>query len=232
MSEQIHDLAAAFVLGALDPDDQVAFEAHLETCEQCRRDVEGFAQVTTELAWEHAESPPGSLRESVLAAVARTTVGSNAAVIPLRNRPRWIPIGVAAVLVAVAVAGWSAFGAGRLMTAILADPGAVSIAAEATDAGTGHFSEAHIVYSPDRSSGVLIVSGLRSLADDRVYEIWIVGESGPAAAGTFNPDVEGDATVLVDGEISPGLVVAVTEEPLGGVAAPTGEVLLTAAVDI
>lgn len=67
----IHDeqaLAAAYVLGALEPDERRQFESHLATCAGCREEVGSLARVTDALA--HAapqRTPRPELRARVLA---------------------------------------------------------------------------------------------------------------------------------------------------------------------
>jgi anti-sigma-K factor RskA len=60
------------------------------------------------------------------------------------------------------------------------------------------------------------------------YQLWLIDESGPVPAGTFVPDSDGTAAVLLEGKAAPGQVVGITVEPSGGSPAPTGEVLFLA----
>lgn len=43
--DEPHEDVAGYVLGALDPDDAVAFEAHLDQCAACRHEVDDLAKV-------------------------------------------------------------------------------------------------------------------------------------------------------------------------------------------
>jgi len=63
------ELLPAFVLGALDPEEQVDMEAHLKLgCEACRRDLEAWWPVAGALALlAAAVRPTASLRATVLA---------------------------------------------------------------------------------------------------------------------------------------------------------------------
>ena len=227
MNNDIHDQVTGYVLGELSDGEAAAFESHLETCSACRGEVENIRQVATELALEQAEEAPAHLRAQVLAAVARTPQdGSRVAEItPLRRRPRWIPAGIAAAVVVIALLGWSMLGTGRLMNSIVNDPLAVTI--EAT-AGAGEFDTARVVFSETRGAAVLVVEGLDQLPSGRIYELWLVDGDEVLPAGLFNTGAEGSARVLIDGEIHPGMVVAVTEEPAGGVDVATGEILFSA----
>jgi anti-sigma-K factor RskA len=234
MNQDIHDLAPAYALGALDDDDRVEFEKHLRSCRDCQQRVEAMAKVTEEVAWDYGAIPPDRVRESVMASLDSTPqeVASTkpTTVAPLVRRRRWVPFGIAAAITALSLLGWSLLGSGRVLDAILADPNAISIEATPTEDGQGVFSNAEIVYSPEHHAGALIIEGLQAVGDDRTYELWLILETGPVPAGTFRPAPDGRATVLLDGEVRPGTVVALTEEVAGGVEAPTGAVLLTAEI--
>ncbi len=229
MNSDIHDHVTGYVLGELSDGESAAFEAHLQGCLDCRAQVESIRQVAVELALGLAEEPPDHLRPKVLAAVARTPQESSRAVVtPLRRRPKWIPAGIAAAVVVIALLGWSMLGTGRSMNSVLNDPLAVSI--EAT-AGAGQFEVARVVFSEDRGAAVLVVEGLDHLPAERVYELWLVDGDQVLPAGLFNTGTEGSASVLIEGDVRPGMVVAVTEEPAGGVDVATGEILFSAPID-
>jgi anti-sigma-K factor RskA len=119
-------------------------------------------------------------------------------------------------------------GTGRLINSVLNDPLAVSI--EAT-AGAGEFEAARVVFSEDRAAAVLVVEGLDQLPSERVYELWLVDGDEVLPAGLFNTGSQGSARVLIEGEARPGMVVAVTEEPAGGVDVATGEILFSAPLE-
>lgn len=84
MSDDLHHLAAAYALDALDAAERAAFEAHYPTCEICADEVTGFRATAAVLAEGVAEPPtaasaagssaavPASVKADVMAAVART----------------------------------------------------------------------------------------------------------------------------------------------------------------
>jgi anti-sigma-K factor RskA len=239
MNPEMHDLAPAYALGSLDSDERREFEAHLVECRDCRELVTAMKEVSVELAWAIATDAPEHLRPSVMAAVdatpqdaARQEAAPAAPVIEMvqRTRSRWIPTSIAAAVVALALIGWSLLGSGRVLSSILDDPASISTEATATEAGEGVFASARVVYSAEREASVIVIEGLSPVGEDRVYELWLIGDSGPAPAGLFTPDADGRATVLLEGDVRPGILVALTQEPAGGVDAPTGDVLLTAEV--
>lgn len=235
MNNDIHDHVTGFVLGELSDGESAAFRAHLESCPECRVEVENMRQVAIELALEQAEEPPPHMRARVLAEVARTPQETatqegarTATVTPIRLRRRWVPAAIAAAVAVISLVGWSIIASDRLINSILNDPLAVSI--EATT-GAGEFDAARVVFSESRNAAVLEVEGLDQLPSDRIYELWLVDGDEVLPAGLFNTGTAGTARVLIDGEIRPGMVVAVTEEPAGGVDVATGEILFSAPVD-
>ncbi len=82
MTQEIHDLAQAYAVGALSTDEAAEFSTHLETCRVCRREVAAMLDVTAALSDSVATQPPAGLRASVLAEIARTPQEAAAAVQP------------------------------------------------------------------------------------------------------------------------------------------------------
>lgn len=62
----VHEETGAYVLDALAPAERAAFEAHLESCPECAREVRDFAATAALLARAVAVEPPPELREAVL----------------------------------------------------------------------------------------------------------------------------------------------------------------------
>lgn len=83
-------------------------------------------------------------------------------------------------------------------------------------------------YAKDGHRWLLNMSNLAEPVAGRCYELWfITGAGEKIASQTFVPSPTGEAELLVD--VPAGLAVAVaavTDEPLGGVAVPTGKVHL------
>lgn len=70
MSDDLHTLTGVYALDALAEDERAEFEAHLEECAACRREVEDFRAVSADLAVLTEEAPPPSLRAKVLGSIA------------------------------------------------------------------------------------------------------------------------------------------------------------------
>jgi anti-sigma-K factor RskA len=113
-SESSHALhrpdLAAYVLGKLDPKEREAFQARLETCAECAREVQelGIAPLLLMRATPHVGSPSDDLRRRVLRAVAAESSRSEPPDIDPSVRvggPRWFSLRWAGAAAAVLVAG-------------------------------------------------------------------------------------------------------------------------------
>jgi anti-sigma factor RsiW len=97
--DELRGWAAAYVLGALEPDERARFEAHLGSCERCRAETTELAPLPGLLA---RVDPADLDRPSIdvadaAASRARTEVASLR-----RSRMRWRLLGTAAAVVAIA----------------------------------------------------------------------------------------------------------------------------------
>jgi anti-sigma-K factor RskA len=91
---------------------------------------------------------------------------------------------------------------------------------------------ARVVWNPGTREAVLLAAGLQPAPEGKVYEAWVIAGGAPVPAGTFQVDASGNAVLrlpTVD-ETSVVKTFAVTIEPAGGTAAPTGPMVLAGAV--
>lgn len=236
-----HDDAGAYALDALDPLQRTAFERHLQECAACREEVTGHLEVAAALAASVTEPPPPSLRGAVMDRVAvtpqdRTVVPLGAGTGRISRRPVWVAAAAVAVIALVGLAGLAGLaGVARAPgPEVAVDPEAVALLA-APDArvvpltGTAG-GRANFVHSPSQGRGVLVAYELEPLAEDRVYELWVVSGDSLEAAGLLTPAEDGIALHVAEG-VGDGTGVAVTVEPEGGVAQPTGPVVLSGSFD-
>ena len=70
--DDLHTLAAPYVLGALPDDEQARFEDHLDDCDECARQVAQLQDGALELGTELEEAPPAGLRDRLMAEARRT----------------------------------------------------------------------------------------------------------------------------------------------------------------
>ena len=62
----VHELVSLFALGALDADEKLRFEDHLEECASCQAELRSLNEVTSGLGSSHSAEPPAHLRERLL----------------------------------------------------------------------------------------------------------------------------------------------------------------------
>ncbi|WP_084040448.1 anti-sigma factor [Demequina sp. NBRC 110053] len=72
MIDNVHSLAAAYAVDALETADRDAFERHLPACDDCRAELEAFGAATAAMADAQATTPPAALRTEVLERIGRT----------------------------------------------------------------------------------------------------------------------------------------------------------------
>lgn len=228
MEAGAHELTAAYAVDALDPVEREAYERHLAGCERCQAELATMWETTEALAVAASgPEPRPELRERILSAAR----AEPHVVVPFApRRSRAVPVLAAAAalaaVVALAVGIWgvslssdlddarSAVARERQTAAVLADPGARSVALQAGDG--------RLVVTDD-GRAVVVLDGLDPAPAGKTYQLWIVPGGDIAAAtsgGLFSGD-EGMDVALVDGALAEGDLVAVTVEDAGGVDAPT-----------
>ena len=84
---------------------------------------------------------------------------------------------------------------------------------------------ATLVWSASLGRSALVVDDLAPLPEDKTYELWYIGASGPVAAGTFDGG-DGRTVAPLEGTLAEGAVVAVTVEDAGGSPTPTTDPIL------
>ena len=226
MSE-FEDLAAPYVLGALEPEERSRYEAHLLECTECTALVNDLAQGVLAFDQALAVEPPSDLRGRVMNGIGSVTDTPVIELAP-RRRPLWRLTWVAAAVLVVLLGGLTLFNPSpldQLMAA--ADARTVEMAVHEAFVAPPP-AQAQVVFSASEEAAAVEFSGLASPQEGNTYQLWLIGEGDPLPAGVFVPDEEGEATVLLQGEVRSGQLVAITQEPAGGLPAPSGEVLFSA----
>lgn len=237
MTADLHHLAAAYALDALDEAERAAFETHYPTCEICRREVEQFRETAGLLAGAAAETPPPGLEQSVLDAISRTRQSSPVTATvsrPVTKLDDWrsrltrstLLASAAAILVLVvgAVALLDQRRTSPVEEVIAAPDAVVTTLARTPDGDTGAFQ---VVWSPERDRVAVIGNDLPDPGDDRVYELWAIVDDVPVPAGLFDPD-DGTLRAAADIDDIDAVAWGVTIEPTAGSAAPTTPILFFA----
>ncbi|MFL6183437.1 MAG: anti-sigma factor domain-containing protein [Actinomycetes bacterium] len=249
---EYEELAAGYVLGALEPDDEHVFQQHLSGCPVCEANVCELEAVTGELAYAAPPvEPPATLwagiqREIRPEAARRPAVPAVPAAGPGGRRLRLLPAlaAAAAILAVVVLSLWNlnlrdqnALYRDRVaaleQAAQLANDPTASLVRLDDGAGAAG-AQATVIASTRQDRGVLLVQNLPPLQRNRVYELW--GVPGGVIAQAEKAVVfvplrrQGTQALEFSVPIQPGTVFAITEEPgPDGSAKPTSEPLLVGA---
>ena len=247
-TDPVQDLAAAYALGALSPEESRRFEAHLADSPEAQREVAEYREVAALIALGGEDAAPGpELRRRVLDRVSESKRRPMEATQPARRAGA--PRGVWGALAASLVAALG-LGAGLLSTrgeldelrARLDATGRQLAAREATlnaifEPGVQMFQltasgdpDPGIQLFWDRQRHRAIIHGfkLRPVPSGRAYQLWFIKDGAPVPSVTFTPEPTGHVRVEqievpADGSVS---AAAVTVEPSAGSSQPTSPILM------
>jgi hypothetical protein len=228
------DDLVAYSLGALEPREVAAVEAHAPSCARCTRELEAMAPAVAVLG-ESVEQlePPPELRERVLAIAReegeakRAELRGDGAPVPVTTRRERCglsglllrpAIGLAALAIAAA-------GVGGYLIAEGGNGGGESTVPVVAEAGIGGS------LAVGDTTSMLDLHGLKQLSGREVYQVWVAHGSRVRPSSNFIPDQTGRAMTAVDGHLTAGTKVMVTREPNPGRTTPTPPVLLSATVE-
>ena len=230
MSSDLHELVAPYALDALDADERERFERHLAECERCTAQLAGFQDAAGALAFA-AEGPelPPSLRERILDSARAESTGN---VIPFPRR-RWaLPAAATVAAAAACLAVGFGLWASSLSRSLDRERSAKAGYARAFELLGGGAqvkrladAEGGLLVTPGGDEAALVVCGLSPAPPGKTYEAWVIEARTPRPAGLF-PGGSGCPPVLLNRQVPPGAVVAVTLEPKGGSQRPTGPILV------
>jgi anti-sigma factor RsiW len=231
----IHTLAGAYTLDAVDDLERAAFTRHLTACPACAQEVAELAETVTRLAEETAVPPPPELRARVLRQAARTPQAGPAirarsapavrARRPIRWRP-WLAGAVAASVIAVGAAATTYAIQDRRVRqaeriqAVLTAPDAVTLTAPARGGG-----QVSMVLSPARDAAVVVLSGLTTPDRAHAYQLWLIDDGRPASAGVLAAGQPGGARYI--NQVGGAEQLGLTLEPAGGSTRPSESTLAT-----
>lgn len=210
--------AAAYVLGALTPEESDAFRAHLKSCAICQDELNSFEQVGDVLGMAAPQQQPSkTLRKQVLKEVHADAAARKARSRRGRRygfaRPAFAG-GITALLAAVVLAG----------TQILSSGTSVQV----FNATVGN-AQLHVAKNGYTE---LIVHHLPQPTSNRIYEVWLQNTQGDLAPtkALFSVTHSGEGVVGVPGSLKDVKAVMVTEEPAGGTQVPTTKPVIVAPI--
>lgn len=217
----VDELAPAWALGGVDPDEERALHTHLASCDRphdaARAAIEGAALVPASLV---PVAPSAGLRNRLMATVTVTpqehrpqqrAVAERA---PEPARPWWrfnqLPSAIAAVALAAAV-GLGAWG--LALNAQLAERDVALRAVAAADAAyiaQGEIGSGWVIQSGDEA--MFMAEDLAELAAGQLYELWLIDADGTAVAAGTLTDTDGVALVPLEQPLGDSVTFAVTVE--------------------
>jgi anti-sigma-K factor RskA len=243
------DLAAAYALDALTPEEARQFEAFLATSSEAQREVAEFRDVAALLALAGSERAMGSdLRDRVLARIGAEK-GRRIPVSPSRSPGTQLPPAISGALAASLIA---AVGLGAALLSLqgnvtrleqtLAERQQQLVAREATlnailEPGVELYQLTasgdpdpgiQLFWDRERNSAIVHGFRLKPVPQGRAYQLWFIRDGKPVPSVTFKPESTGHAKVEqvpvpADGKVS---AAAITVEPETGSQQPTSPILL------
>ena len=250
----MQELAAAYALGALSPEETRAFEAYLETSPDTQREVAEYREVSAMLAGAARGPAPGDdLKARVLARVA---AGKVTPIHQSRGQRSTVPpviwVALAASLALATWLGASLYTAREQMASQEAVVDSVRAALaqvqgrlterektlnwilepgiELSVLNSTGSAEPKIQFFLNRQKRVAMVHAFNMSPTEagKVYQLWFIQDGKPVPSVTFNAEADGHA--MVENIVVPagdGIThTAVTVEPTGGSQAPTSPVIL------
>ena len=236
----VDELAAAYALGAVEPDEDRAVSQHLATCAEAhfeaRELISAAAAVPASLA---PVAPSAGLRARLMTTIAETPQAHRSVVREVRQattaparRPWWRIDAMPAALAAAALVAAVGFGAWGISAnnelaerdaALQAIASADSIFAASGDAGSGW-----LVESGD--AAMFMADGLSAPPSGHLYELWLIHADGTVQPVGTIEDTEGWSLVTLESGLGDAVTFAITEER-ERVEAPTSDPVITASLD-
>ncbi len=233
----LHHLAAAYALDALDDDERIAFEAHYHDCDVCSHDVGDFRTTVAALGELSSTAPPAGLRPRLLQQVAATRqLSPRVAIrtIAASRRPSLLAAAAAVLLIVATTAFVVGRGSGNdhafaaQLEQVMAQPDVRMVDLTATSTGTtGHI---HVAWSATTQRAAIIGDGLMSPNEGSVYELWLISDSGAVAMQLLDPADGGDMRRILSNMDGTPVKWGITIEPAAGSVTPTGTVLFLGVV--
>jgi hypothetical protein len=216
--EQVEELGAAFALDAVEPDERLAIQAHLETCAEPHTEARETATLAIGALEVDAIPTRPELRNRLMSTIATLPQESSETAVSPAAVPRTSPVvvergvrrrswlerldilrpvafgGVAATLVLAVAAGvlWTSLQDRESVLRSVAQAvagGGTAYAVEG-EAGSGFLVDGE-------GGGLLVLSGVPELSGDDLYEMWLLdAEGNMQPAGTYRPEGSGGLVVI------------------------------------
>lgn len=247
--DEFTDLLGAYALDAVDGEERLQVEAHLQSCPWCAAEVIEHREVAAALSHSGADAPPG-VWDKIAAELAppappmRLTVSRPAPAAPedegapvapanvaaiagrrkIRARTAAAVLSVAAIL--LAVVGFVAVGQYQEATdlrqeqTMVTTPGPDDLTVRLSGASSDAGAQAIV---NRQGEGVLVPHDLADPGEDRLFQLWGQVDGVVLSLGTFDHDAEVVRFNVKPDQVDRMEVMAVTEEQNPGVLASANE---------
>lgn len=231
--EELQSLVAAYVIGAVPPDEVGAVRNHILTCDECMAEADQHTGAMDSLALAVEPVPlPAGFSDRVMAQIAPVSDAwspSPAAAPARRSLPGWLRgrgLALAGGLAAFVLLG--VLGAGWLQThqdlARTEDIVSALVHGEGIELRGESGAAAELV--PTNEGAVMAVAGLPEAPGSHVYQLWYMKDGTPVSVGTF--ETRDSIVVMELAERFDGYQdAAITIEPRGGSQQPTSDPVLS-----
>jgi anti-sigma factor RsiW len=214
----------AYVLGALEPAEQAAFEGHLASCPSCRDEVEQLRLAVDALprSVEPFAAPP-SLKRSLMESVREDAKPERRPFLERLGflgglRPQ-LALGAAFLLVLGVLLG----------TQLSGGTGGHRVVAGVVDRSRVPDATATVTLPKDgRGPSQLRVTGMPAPKPGQVYEIWLKRGDQVQPGPLFNTDVSGNGAGAIPDDLEGVSTVLVTREATGGAKMPSEAPIISA----
>jgi anti-sigma factor RsiW len=237
--ERYQDDVGAYLLGALEPAEQAAFEGHLAGCPECRAAVEQLRVAANALPRSvEPFAPPPALKRALMEAVREDAAAQRAR----ERRPLLERLGLerlfsgvrpelawvgAALLLAIGIALGAAVG--QLSGGN--DGSKDRVVAAMIDGSRIQNASATLTVPTDKTGPAqLRVMGLPKPRPGQVYEIWLLRGNRPQPASLFNVDSKGNGVGAIPDDLRGVSAVLVTRERTGGAQTPSEMPIISARI--
>jgi anti-sigma-K factor RskA len=218
---------SAYLLGALEPEENEAMETHLEDCERCRDELRWLQPAIDLLPQSVSQlEPPSGLRARLLAEVRSDVAELPAEAEGERRAPRRHSGGLrrfflrpavaltCMALIGAVIAGYALRGGGdeeRTTTIETKVPG----------------TAVHGSLERSGDSGTLQLTGLKQAPPGHVYQAWVQRNNRIEPSSLFDVRRGGRASTAIPHQLAGADTVMVTVEPRGGSKQPSSSPIVS-----
>jgi anti-sigma-K factor RskA len=229
--QSLIELIPAYAIGAADPGERAAVDAHLSACAQCQALLEEYRDLDADLLFA----------APLAAAPVRLTEALRKRLKTERSNPRQrlsfgffrrpaFALTVAALMLLMLTNVYWASRVGRLerqaqeFAALSQAPGITLKVAGASGRGYDGVNANGVVYlQPGSDVALLCVYALPEPGPGKTYQAWLLRDGQRVSAGTFDVNSSGYGVLLINAgkPVSDYQQLGITVEPAGGSPAPT-----------